>query len=155
MGIEKISGQAGYQSQAVQAASQTTKVNVQPSSETNNSQDSVSSAAHTAAVMQISSSQKANTDSNSSNNGGSGAESTLKQQEEQKEASIQKLKDIQKVINHNTIAEFGYNEPTNRITIKIKDKDTDEVIKEIPSEKALEMLAKAWELAGIMVDEKR
>lgn len=36
MGIEKISGQAGYQSQAVQAA-QTSKVNVQPSSETNNS----------------------------------------------------------------------------------------------------------------------
>ena len=47
------------------------------------------------------------------------------------------------------------NEPTNRITIKIKDKDTDEVIKEIPSEKALEMLAKAWELAGIIVDERR
>jgi uncharacterized FlaG/YvyC family protein len=62
---------------------------------------------------------------------------------------------VQKVINRNTIAEFGYNEPTNRSTIKIKDKDTDEVIKEIPSEKALEMLAKAWELAGILVDEKR
>ena len=44
---------------------------------------------------------------------------------------------------------------TNRITIKIKDKDTDEVIKEMPSEKALEMLAKAWELAGIIVDERR
>ena len=52
------------------------------------------------------------------------------------------VKDIRKVLNNNTIAEFGYNEPTNRITIKIKDKDTDEVIKEIPSEKALEMLAK-------------
>ena len=37
----------------------------------------------------------------------------------------------------------------------VKDIDTDEVIKEIPSEKALEMLAKAWELAGIMVDERR
>lgn len=144
MGIEKISGQAGYQSQAVQAA-QASKVNVQPSSETNNSQDSVNNSAHTAAVMQISSSQKANTDGSSN-----GADVSPKQQ-----ASIQKLKDIQKVINHNTVAEFGYNEPTNRITIKIKDKDTDEVIKEIPSEKALEMLAKAWELAGIMVDEKR
>lgn len=149
MGIEKISGQAGYQSQAVQVA-QASKVNVQPSSETNNSQDSVNNAAHTAAVMQISSSQKANTDGSSN-----GADTSDKQQEEQQQASIQKLKDIQKVINHNTVAEFGYNEPTNRITIKIKDKDTDEVIKEIPSEKALEMLAKAWELAGIMVDEKR
>lgn len=49
----------------------------------------------------------------------------------------------------------GYNEPTNRITIKIKDRDTDEVIREIPSEKALKMLEKAWEIAGILVDEKR
>ena len=37
----------------------------------------------------------------------------------------------------------------------IKDKETDEVIKEIPSEKALKMLEKAWEIAGILVDEKR
>lgn len=41
------------------------------------------------------------------------------------------------------------------LLLRLKDKDTDEVIKEIPSEKALEMLAKAWELAGILVDEKR
>ena len=41
------------------------------------------------------------------------------------------------------------------ITSQLRDKDTDEVIKEIPSEKALEMLAKAWELAGIIVDERR
>ena len=60
-----------------------------------------------------------------------------------------------KIINRNTVAEFGYNEPTNRITIKIKDRDTDEVIREIPSEKALKMLEKAWEIAGILVDEKR
>lgn len=154
MGIEKISGQAAYQSHATQAA-QVNKVSAAPAAETNNSQDSVNNAAHIAAVMQVSTSQKANADSNSSNNGNSGAQSSFKQQGEQKEASMQKLKDIQKVINHNTVAEFGYNEPTNRITIKIKDKDTDEVIKEIPSEKALEMLAKAWELAGILVDEKR
>lgn len=75
-----------------------------------------------------------------------------------KQNSNTTMKDVQefnKLINHNTIAEFGYNEPTNRITIKIKDKETDEVIKEIPSEKALEMLARAWELAGLIVDEKR
>lgn len=64
-------------------------------------------------------------------------------------------KDINKLINKNTIAEFGYHEATNRITIKIKDKNTNEIIREIPSEKALEMLEKAWEIAGILVDEKR
>ena len=44
-------------------------------------------------------------------------------------------------------------EPMNRITIKIKDKET-EVLKEIPSEKMLKMFTKACELAGLLVDEK-
>lgn len=77
------------------------------------------------------------------------------QSKKQQNSLAEAAKDINRRINHNTIAEFGYHEGTRRITIKIKDKDTDEVIKEIPSEKALELLEKAWELAGIMVDEKR
>lgn len=74
---------------------------------------------------------------------------------EKNAATMKDMSEINKIINRNTVAEFGYNEPTNRITIKIKDRDTDEVIKEIPSEKALKMLEKAWEIAGILVDEKR
>lgn len=54
----------------------------------------------------------------------------------------------------NTECVFGINELTNRVTIKIVDKDTKEVIKELPPEKTLKMIAKAWELAGILVDEK-
>lgn len=49
---------------------------------------------------------------------------------------------------------FGIHEKTNRVTIKIVDKDTKEVLKEIPPEKTLDMIAKAWELAGILVDER-
>lgn len=78
-----------------------------------------------------------------------------RQREKGNDTLMNAAKDMNKLINQNTVAEFGYHEDTRRITIKIKDKDTDEVIREIPSEKALEMLAKAWELAGIMVDEKR
>lgn len=136
---------ANYHNQAVQAT-QINKVNVQTSSDTAAKEMTADSKVSTALTVQITNTQKSGTDN---------GESNLAQQNEKKEASIKELKDIQKVINRNTIAEFGYNEPTNRITIKIKDKDTDEVIKEIPSEKALEMLAKAWELAGILVDEKR
>ena len=145
MGIDKMSMVANYHNQAVQAT-QINKVNVQTSSDTAAKEMTADSKVSTAATVQITNTQKSGTDN---------GESNLAQQNEKKEASIKELKDIQKVINRNTIAEFGYNEPTNRITIKIKDKDTDEVIKEIPSEKALEMLAKAWELAGILVDEKR
>ena len=145
MGIDKMSMAANYHNQAVQAT-QINKVNVQTSSDTAAKEMTADTKVSTAATVQITNTQKSGTDN---------GESNLAQQNEKKEASIKELKDIQKVINRNTIAEFGYNEPTNRITIKIKDKDTDEVIKEIPSEKALEMLAKAWELAGILVDEKR
>jgi flagellar protein FlaG len=52
-------------------------------------------------------------------------------------------------------AQFGIHEETGRMTIKIVDKDTKEVIKEFPPEKTLDMIAKVWELAGLLVDEKR
>lgn len=50
---------------------------------------------------------------------------------------------------------FGIHEATNRMTIKIVDKDSRKVIKEYPPEKTLDMIAKVWELAGLLVDEKR
>lgn len=60
-----------------------------------------------------------------------------------------------KKLTENTKAVFGVNEATNRITIKIVDKDTDEIIKEFPAEKTLDMIARVWDMAGIMVDERR
>lgn len=54
-----------------------------------------------------------------------------------------------------TNAEFSYHEATKRISVKIIDEETNEVIREIPPEETLEMISKMWELAGIMVDEKR
>ena len=64
------------------------------------------------------------------------------------------ISDINKRMS-NTSCQFGVHEGTGRVTIKIIDKDTKDVIKEFPAEKTLEMIEKAWELAGIMVDEKR
>ena len=55
----------------------------------------------------------------------------------------------------NSEAIFGIHDKTNRVTIKIIDKTTKEVIKEFPPEKTLDMIAKVWEMAGLMVDEKR
>lgn len=55
----------------------------------------------------------------------------------------------------NSEAIFGIHEKTNRITIKIIDKDTKKVLREYPPEKTLDMIAKVWEMAGLMVDEKR
>jgi flagellar protein FlaG len=55
----------------------------------------------------------------------------------------------------NAEAVFGIHEGTNRVMIKMVDKTTRKVIKEFPAEETLDLIAKAWELAGIMVDEKR
>ena len=54
----------------------------------------------------------------------------------------------------NSEAIFGIHDKTNRVTIKIIDKTTKEVIKENPPEETLDMIAKGWEIAGILVDEK-
>ena len=54
----------------------------------------------------------------------------------------------------NSEAVFGVHDTTNRLTIKIVDKETREVIKEYPPEKTLDMIAKVWEQAGLLVDEK-
>ncbi len=55
----------------------------------------------------------------------------------------------------NSEAVFGIHEATNRVTIKLVDRDTKEVIKELPPEKTLDMIAKIWDMAGLLVDEKR
>lgn len=70
------------------------------------------------------------------------------------EAIRKAVENINKNLN-DAEAIFGIHEKTNRVTIKIVNKETKEVIKELPAEKTLDMIAKAWELAGLMVDEKR
>ena len=74
--------------------------------------------------------------------------------------SITSNETIKKAVNEinqrtNTEAIFGFHDATNRVTIKIVDKESKEVIKEYPPEETLDMIAKVWELAGILVDEKR
>lgn len=79
---------------------------------------------------------------------------------ELKEVSPDKVKDALSEINKKiaptqTECSFKYHEKTHRISITVKDKETDKVIREIPPEKTLDMIAKTLELAGILVDEKR
>lgn len=76
----------------------------------------------------------------------------------QREADPETLKKAVDSLNKNmanTEAVFGIHEGTNRVTIKIVDRNTKETIKELPPEKTLDMIARVWEMAGILVDEKR
>ena len=82
--------------------------------------------------------------------------------EEQQEQQTTDSKRIQNAVNNantrmkhaKTRCEFSYHEETKRISIKVIDKDTEEIVREIPPEETLEMVEKMWEVAGIMIDER-
>lgn len=76
---------------------------------------------------------------------------------ESQEAEMEKIHKALEILSEqlpNTEAKFDIHDETNRVTIKLVDKDTKEVIKEIPPEKTLDTLAKCMKMAGILVDEK-
>lgn len=91
------------------------------------------------------------------------SEKEFKDSKEQKDgqASEEQIKSAVSIANKKinkmdtTSLEFSYHEATNRVAIRVVDKDSKEVIREIPPEKSLDMLQKMWELAGIIVDERR
>ena len=77
--------------------------------------------------------------------------------DEQKNVDMDRLKKVMEQVTSawpHSAAKFGIHEKTNRITIKRVDKETQKVIKEIPPERTLDLLAKRMELAGVMVDAK-
>lgn len=78
-----------------------------------------------------------------------GDEQQLSEKEQQRRMA--RLQDTLK--NHNI--EISYNDEVNRYSIKVLDSETQEVVKEIPSEKSLEMFARMLEIEGLLVDEKR
>ena len=94
---------------------------------------------------------------NNTNADGNDAAGQQNPNQQGQNAQIKKaVDDINKsVIGNESEAIFGIHDKTNRVTIKIVDKKTKEVIREYPPEKTLDMIAKVWEMAGIMVDEKR
>ena len=65
------------------------------------------------------------------------------------------VSEMNKKMRSNTEAVYGYHEDTNRVTIKIIDKESKKTVKEFPAEETLDMIAKTWELAGLMVGERK
>lgn len=59
------------------------------------------------------------------------------------------------IVGSNRRLEFSIHEKTKQIMVKVIDSESNEVVREIPPEKTLDMIAKMWEMAGFMVDERR
>ncbi|WP_233567157.1 flagellar protein FlaG [Cohnella endophytica] len=86
----------------------------------------------------------------------------IKQAELQGDVTIsdhQLVKAIDRAIKNmqgpNTSLEFSVHNKTKEIMVKVLNKDTGEVIREIPPEKTLDFVAKMWKMAGLLVDERR
>ncbi len=148
MAIEPLSSAMTYQAQTATKPQAVTPVNTDVPEDG----QTVNVDATTASVKQV----QAEEEQNGSDGNGS-------QQQQQsmvnKQAAPEHLKKMiaemnKKINNSNEEAVFGVHEETNRIMIKILDKDTKEVIKEYPPEKTLDMIARIWEMAGILVDKK-
>ncbi len=141
MGIEKISGSGAmsYQGSATMSAA-TAASSAEPVAQT------AEMAAQTAGTAMREFSLNAGTEENKNR-----SEETATMNNAQLKSAVG---DLNKQLK-NSEAIFGIHDKTNRVTIKIVDKATKEVIKEYPPEQTLDMIAKVWEIAGILVDEKR
>ncbi|WP_313125572.1 flagellar protein FlaG [Proteiniclasticum ruminis] len=55
---------------------------------------------------------------------------------------------------HNAKYQFEIHEGTGRVMVNLVDVQTKEVLKEIPPEKILDLVANIWERLGLLVDER-
>ena len=143
MAIEALNSAISYQAQTTKQAKPVQKTVVEDTEVTTTQGKAVSG--DIAAGTRV-----GETERQDSQSGQNGSQNQQPSNEQLKKA----VEQLNKSMPHSE-AIFGFHEETNRVMIKIVDKDTKEVIKELPPEKTLDMIAKVWELAGILVDEKR
>lgn len=157
MAIEPINSAMSFQAQTTQIAKPVTKPEAVDISTTSND----SAVNFDPATVKIVETKETNTsDQNRDNNSNPNADAKKNVEEniEKIQADNEKIKKAVEELNKkmpNSEAVYGIHEATNRVTIKLVDKETRETIKELPAEETLDMIAKVWEMAGILVDEKR
>lgn len=75
--------------------------------------------------------------------------------DERKKDLVEAIEKANNIQIGKTECQFSIHEATNRLMVKIVDQSTKQIIKELPSEKVLDMVAKMCEVNGVFVDEKR
>jgi len=76
-----------------------------------------------------------------------------------KEMTKQELQDLTHKLNKemaplNTDIKFTYDDKINNLVVNVIDKNTDRIIRKIPSEEALKIMEKMRELVGALFDDK-
>lgn len=154
MAIEPINSAMTYQAQQTQAAKPVTRPEA-VDTEVKAQDTSVSFDPKTAKIVEA---QETDANAQDSGNGSSKENPGQAKAQANAEHTSEQIKKAVEQLNkkmYNSEAVFGFHDETNRVTIKIVDKETKETIKELPAEETLDMIAKVWEMAGILVDEKR
>ncbi|MCR5303869.1 MAG: flagellar protein FlaG [Lachnospiraceae bacterium] len=147
-GIEPISSAMTYQVQSAPRTVTSTDADTESRKASDNAAEELQAQAPDKTTLTV---QEAGESSMKGGENGEDEASSQSSNESLKKA----VEEYNKSLSSNTEAIFGIHEGTNRVTIKILDKDTKEVVKELPPEKTLDMLQRIWEMAGILVDEKR
>jgi len=80
-------------------------------------------------------------------------------QHSKKEMTKEELQDLTKKLNKemeplNPDIKFHFNDKVNEMVVNVIDKNTDKVIRKIPSDEALKIMEKMRELVGALFDEK-
>ncbi len=70
--------------------------------------------------------------------------------EDQYKKNVEKARE--ELIGHSTHLEFSVHKFTHEIMVKVVDDETNEVLKEIPPEKILDLVAEIWKIAGLVMD---
>ena len=149
MSIEPISTGMSYQAANTPQARPVEQV------ATESSEKNMINEQQVAAEPKIQETQGAAEDGAKGGQGGFAGEQQRQNTELQNERVKKAVEELNKKMVDHSEAVFGIHEKTNRVTIKIVDKESKKVIKELPPEKTLDMIAKVWEMAGILVDEKK
>jgi len=161
--MESLRGITGLQQQTAVTAQNGSTLTGKTAGSTNTevTTSTQSAAGMDKAVSAVSSSPTTSsspTSSSSAKSESSKFETTQKQETEfvakQNEQLRNSVDQINKSVSDTEVL-FGYHDGTHQVILKIVDKTTKKVIRELPPEKTLDMIVKVWEMAGILVDEKR
>lgn len=74
------------------------------------------------------------------------------EQQKNLEEAVEKLNETANIFHHSL--KFSIHEATHRTMISVVDTDTDKVIREIPGEEALDMVARMQEYLGLIFDKE-
>lgn len=156
--MEPIRGITGLQQQNAVATQNGSTIPAKTAAGTNTEVTTSAQQAGTDKMVAAVTSSSSSSSNTSSQSDSSTLEMLHKQDTEliarQNEQLRKSVEQINKSVSDTEVL-FGYHDETHQVILKIVDKNTKKVIRELPPEKTLDMIVKVWEMAGILVDEKR